>query len=469
MICKFCDSSVPGGAIFCPSCGKRLDGKTPCPKCGAMNDESAIYCTACGTRLDGKAVCRNCGTAFEGNFCPQCGTASVEQQKTPREKRAFDWRKLLIIIGGACSMAAVFFSLLFTFFIGFEVTGAQASSGNQNAFDVWYFFSDAYKEVDTILQAAIASNEEVSMFAKSSLYMEAAIGTVVSVATIVTVVVFSAIAIARYVRYMLHKSDKGAGLFACLAVFFFIAGTLTLRALYDRQVSAAVNITMQTVRVDTTLGANAATAAGITLSAIFLGIWFGCLIATRGKELIGKNGLRSLIPAVVGMVLLTVILAVAGYGAVGFSGSEQLHATGAGNDSMKVTLGFPIILEVLAEQFITLPYDGAADAAAAYTYIAAIFTIAVIVLACLNFARLASSAEKRVSALPMAIVLFACCIFYTTFSILSINTTANVILNELGTADAVIDTKFATAIVVCVFAALNLAAAIVQKALARKN
>ncbi len=466
MICQNCQAEIPDDAAFCPFCGAKYVRKDICPKCGKPFAEGEIYCTACGARLDGKAVCRNCGTVFEGNFCPKCGTAAEiaaeSEQKASREKRAFDWRKLLFIIGGACSMAAVFFSLLFTFFIGFEVTGAQVSLGNQSSVNIWYYFSKAYKDVDAALQAAIAANEEVSTFAKSSLYMEAAIGTVVSVATLVTVVVFSAIAVARYVRYMLHKSDKGAGLFACLAVFFFIAGTLTLRALYDKQVSATVFITTQTVQIDAALGADAATTAGITLSAIFLGIWFGCLIATRGKELIGKQGLCELIPLAAGMVLLIVVLAVAGYGAVGFLYSSN-------GTSVEAAFGFPVILEVLARMFITLPYDGAADAAAAYSYIAAIFTIAVIVLACLNFARLASSAEKRVSTLPVAIVLFACCVVYTTFSILSINTTANVILNELGTADAVIDTKFATAIVVCVFAALNLAAAIVQKALARKN
>lgn len=503
MICQNCNAEMPDDAAFCPFCGAKHVRTDICPKCGKPFAEGEVYCTACGARLDGKTVCRNCGTAFEGRFCPACGTAvdakpaavpaaataaapavataaAADEFAVPAEKKAFDWRKLLLIIGGACSMAAVFFSLLFTFFIGFGVSIAGATTqqvesllGNQSSVNIWYYFSKAYKDVDAVIQAALLANGEVSTFAKSSLYMEAVMGTLTACITIVAVVVFSTLAVVRYVRHMLHKSDKGAGEFACLAVFFFIAGTLALRALFDKQISVSIglsSLSAQTVRIDTALDINAATKAGLTLAAIFLGLWFGCNIATRGKELITKSGLRALIPAAAGMVLLAVVLAVAGYGAVGFSGNDLLRSLTGYNGSLEVTLGFPIIFKVLAGEFITLPYEGAADAAAAYSYIAAIFTLAVVVLACVNFARLAAySTEERGSVLPEAITLFVCGMIYMVFSILSINTTVDVILTKLEATDTVIETKFTTAIVVGVFVTLNLAAAIVHKVLTREN
>lgn len=115
MICKFCDAENPEGAVFCSSCGKRidgkfccphcgktnhegasfcshcgkrLDGKFACPTCGKMNDEGAAFCAHCGTRLDGKRECAYCGTPYEGKFCPNCGHSNEEPSKEVPGKEA---------------------------------------------------------------------------------------------------------------------------------------------------------------------------------------------------------------------------------------------------------------------------------------------------------------------------------------------------------------------------------------------
>lgn len=47
-----------------------------CASCHAeVEDDSALFCPRCGKRMDGKKICANCGSLIpEGNrFCPDCG------------------------------------------------------------------------------------------------------------------------------------------------------------------------------------------------------------------------------------------------------------------------------------------------------------------------------------------------------------------------------------------------------------
>lgn len=461
---------MPDDAAFCPICGTKYVRKDVCPKCGKPFAEGEIYCTACGTRLDGKLVCRNCGTVFEGRFCPKCGTevrSAVSREVAVKDhESSFDWKRLVSLIGGGFAMGAVLFSLLFTFFIGFKTswppelsTQASVASGRLE-FDIWYFFNKAYKDVDTLLKA-FATQGAVSTYSKSTLYAEAVIGTVVSVATIVTVVVFSILAVVYFVRDLLHKPTKSAGKFACLAFFCFTAGTLALRALYDIQMRfSSIEESYEVV-----FGNNAATTAGLAVGAVCLAIWFGCTIAVRGKEIIEKETLRELIPTLCGIVLLIVVVALAGYGATGISSSmEELLANGA---TVEIKLGFMSLFDLLSTTFYSLPYDGSGDLALVYSYLAAVLTIAVVVFSCLTFARFAETAEGHTKVLPMAIILTICAILYTVFSILSINATTNAIMTKMELS-AEVNTSFTTAIVVCSFSVLVLAAAIVQRVLGKK-
>lgn len=49
MECKFCGKEIGDEFIFCPYCGKRVDGKKACPKCGTLIAEEFRYCPVCGT------------------------------------------------------------------------------------------------------------------------------------------------------------------------------------------------------------------------------------------------------------------------------------------------------------------------------------------------------------------------------------------------------------------------------------
>jgi hypothetical protein len=57
---------------------RALAGGAPaCPTCGPRPEPDAIFCSSCGTRIDGMHDCARCGAAIPpgGRFCEQCGTS----------------------------------------------------------------------------------------------------------------------------------------------------------------------------------------------------------------------------------------------------------------------------------------------------------------------------------------------------------------------------------------------------------
>jgi hypothetical protein len=57
---------------------RALAGGAPaCPTCGPRPEADAIFCSSCGTRIDGMHDCARCGAAIPpgGRFCEQCGTS----------------------------------------------------------------------------------------------------------------------------------------------------------------------------------------------------------------------------------------------------------------------------------------------------------------------------------------------------------------------------------------------------------
>ena len=107
--CPKCGSVLAAGAVFCQTCGSRLDavpgpapvaaGENRCLKCGSVVVAGAVFCQVCGARLVAEPVpaqapaqapapvpaqapapalfCANCGAKLrEGAiFCPLCGKA----------------------------------------------------------------------------------------------------------------------------------------------------------------------------------------------------------------------------------------------------------------------------------------------------------------------------------------------------------------------------------------------------------
>ncbi len=71
VFCSNCTTKYSSTAKFCPKCG---DPYTPCPRCGADNDQNARRCVSCGASLGAARNCAHCNSPLppDVNVCPRC-------------------------------------------------------------------------------------------------------------------------------------------------------------------------------------------------------------------------------------------------------------------------------------------------------------------------------------------------------------------------------------------------------------
>lgn len=91
-LCPHCGFAAPGGAVFCPNCGKQIPpppkpmvaASNPCSNCGFGLGAEAAFCPNCGQKVmrsieaalaPEPRKCSNCRFALsaEAVFCPNCG------------------------------------------------------------------------------------------------------------------------------------------------------------------------------------------------------------------------------------------------------------------------------------------------------------------------------------------------------------------------------------------------------------
>ena len=311
MECKKCSAVNPEEAVFCRNCGKRLDGKVSCPACDAMNDEDSNFCIHCGTKLSNKSICPSCNTVYEGNFCPACGKTAPAQPQTRAHKAkqtvtppaacaTSKWRKILEYVGGGLAMSAVFFAVLFAFLIGVNVGNISNLIGANGVnvtmeVTIFDFFGKAYEDLDfTYYDSSLAF---VELF-------PTILGTLIVVVTLVCVVVFAALAIARYIKFVTGKSQKDYSTFAAATVISFLTGALAFLALN----SVIGGASMSGVSATAATGFNSATIAGIVLASIFFAAFAGCRIAVHAKDIFTQKRMITVILSAVGVALLAALL-----------------------------------------------------------------------------------------------------------------------------------------------------------------
>ncbi len=82
--CPKCNTMMPAGTRFCPSCGNPMTPPAPapaaagvtCPKCNTPNAAGAKFCQNCGASLvPQERTCPKCQAKVTGSgkFCPNCG------------------------------------------------------------------------------------------------------------------------------------------------------------------------------------------------------------------------------------------------------------------------------------------------------------------------------------------------------------------------------------------------------------
>ena len=120
MLCKNCNTENNSNAIFCKSCGARIDGKIICPTCNFANKETDTFCSKCGARIDGKKFCANCGSEVEGIFCTTCGlkySVRVHKNKALTSNKTSLVSNILNLTSDSILLLGAILSLIFIFFI----------------------------------------------------------------------------------------------------------------------------------------------------------------------------------------------------------------------------------------------------------------------------------------------------------------------------------------------------------------
>ena len=443
MICKHCSAENPENAVYCQSCGKRLDGKVPCPSCGEYNSENAVYCMKCGARIDGKVICASCGKEVEGDFCIYCGTP-VKKKRTRTHKDHEKAKKILELCGGIFAMTAVLCSLIFTCFIGLaEIVSAGTKSVQVNILEIWDFFGNTYKQIEIALEGL----ETYTPLFQVNMYLPAVFGTVFAVATLACVITFTTLASVRYAKKMMGKSEKDFGGFAAAAVFSYLAGTLLIRSLVDITVYASTSA----VAVQGSVILNRATIAGVVLSMVFLAAFIGCRIATYGKALAQKVNVVNLCFSFAAIALLSVLLAMAAQP----SGGHRIIEDG-------VRFNYRIGIEAILAELITYTTEFS-EVANDYVWfrLTQALQFALITLAAISLAFIAKNltSDKRSSGLGLAIATAAVAILYFSFAVFA---------EKLAQQSlSVTKTDIAPCIVAFVFAILNLGRAIAHLCVTR--
>ncbi len=302
MDCIKCNASIPEeDAIFCGECGARLDGKRECPSCHKLVDERYAYCLYCGQRIDGKIPCPSCGEYSDGIYCGKCGTllkaAPQTQVKSAptalqegKEKLTW-WTPLFAWIRSGAGIACVLFSLIFVFLIGFgasvnnEIASLLGSTvdGKRN---MYYFFGDAYKELAELK----TSGEFKSPIPLASGYVYAVLGTVISSATILCVVAFSTIAIIGFVKFAMGRVENNGAKWGVRAAIAYLGGVLALYALNAVSITLSLDLSSisstsaSSIDIQAALALDGTTKAGVTLCAVFLGIYAVANLVRKGRE-----------------------------------------------------------------------------------------------------------------------------------------------------------------------------------------
>lgn len=247
MECKKCGAAAPEGAIYCPHCGNRVDGKRICHSCGATNEESYKYCVRCGVRIDGKNACENCGAEYEGEFCPQCGTKRTTKKAKADKKKVHKGRyaKVMHIVSVSLGLAAALAAFVFMFFVGF---------GEEKT--VFYYFSDALKDLKEL---KIFDGYYYSGAIKSVSYFAVITSFIIALATVAGVTVLFVLTAVRGVKALCGKATHSPIKTALWTVFCYALGVAMLCPIEGGEIIGEV------------FKMNGGTVAGLILTSVFLG------------------------------------------------------------------------------------------------------------------------------------------------------------------------------------------------------
>lgn len=476
MNCPKCGTENPEGAIYCMSCGERVDGKRVCPACKTPNPAEARFCIICGKRIDGKRECPSCHTINDevAAFCLQCGTPlSPSKQKEsslgePSQGKAL---KALSLSGNICLLVAAFLSLVFVFCIGVAVTGrsSEIAIGGKNAF-LYEYFGGVYKTASATLKAI----PQDTQFLALSLYLPDVLGTVVSAGALVCVPLCLVLTAVRFARF-LQKKEKNTNFAptAVAAVCVYLFAVCAIVAL--SATSASMTTTNETGTVTETIhaavGPNKVSLAGVIVVGIFLLAGLALRYSSKGKEAVSPRALTSSILSAVGIVFTVLTLVFASMGGLStetMTATESVSSTEA-IEGTSVSMTFP--LSSLMNQIgLLFFYDTtiAEPVGPTVTFILASFVqLGMLACAALLLMKLGGTEER--SPLGLGIALLACTLLNIAMTVAFGALSSSYLASSTSIYGGEISLAYTNVIVATVFGALLSGIAIAKAVLHKKS
>ncbi|MDE6475170.1 MAG: zinc ribbon domain-containing protein [Clostridia bacterium] len=209
MECYHCGQENNDGAVFCKQCGQRVDGKEQCPSCGQFIDCDSSFCENCGCNIQ------------EANYNTDAKDGAYAESffvnKSARLKRKGE------TCCGIFSLATIFFSLLFTFFIGINFSGLQYTSQDTTILpsydvDLYFYFGECYKQIDLI------KTLELPDFCMSHYYFYAIFGTMFSLAIMLSVVILAIVTLTKYIKCVKNNNENTYFKYALATYITYILG-----------------------------------------------------------------------------------------------------------------------------------------------------------------------------------------------------------------------------------------------------
>lgn len=338
MKCVFCGTDNPDGALFCKKCGKRLDGMTTCPSCGKDTPADGDFCIYCGAglksaaaksagpggpaaeRTDGKFYAYPAADTREGapsarvygSVNEPLREAAATAYVAPAEGRSPSVsetvKKALKVATEAFAVLAALIGMIFVFFIGNEVSADASGAivGLGGGCDIFYFFGDAYKDIESALESSGLGNRN---FVNYSYTTAAAVGTVCSALALAATVILFIATVVRCVRKLLKLTQKSVTGLAAATFFSYVCGVALFMLCASGSISA--------VGEEFSVTVNEATVAGLVLGGVFIVASAVSAVACGiDKENVKQTGINGVFGAVA-TVFLLVIAGVAAYGVFG--------------------------------------------------------------------------------------------------------------------------------------------------------